>query len=414
MYLIRIAVRNLFRRRTRTVVIGSILSVAVVCFLLLESFMVAMMDVAFDNVIDFETPHVEVGRAKFLSEADAGQMLPVKEYFAVDEALREEAQQLSGYRASTTALDFSADFIAGRYDFPVTVRAIDLDSFGDVFAHEDNIARGSFVDREGGAVIGKDLARFFDLEVGDDFTLRFQDKDGYFNTLWGAVNGILDTPHHEINQAWVFLAREDGVQGLGVPDEAVHRYMIRLQHREGAKHRAEELQAAIGGSDLEVRSYRDASELLLTMEAWGYIETYFILALFLLVGAIGIIAAVVLSALERIREIGMMKALGLKESEILRVFLYEAGGIGAIGGLIGCVVGGIGIWLFKVYGFPMDMFFEIEAFSMLPMDPRLYGVWNTWSFVLIFVIVVALAVASSVFPAWWAAKRDPIEAIRHR
>ncbi len=415
MYLLRIAVRNLFRRRTRTLVIGGILAIAVVFFLLMESLMIAMMDTAFENVIDFETPHIEVGLADFFDEADNRRTLPLNKAFSMDGEIENELKQVPGFEAKTAVLDFSAEFIAGRYDFPVQVRAIEPDTFGDVFRHEQYLVEGSFVEPgEPGVVIGSELARYFQLDAGDFFTLRFQDREGSFNTMEGEVKGIISTPHHQVNLGTVFAARDQAVPRLRLDDDAVHRWMIRLEDRGLAQAGAQHLASALVNPQFEVRSYRDASEMLVSMELWGYIETYFILGLFLMVGIIGIVAAVILSALERVEEIGMMKALGLREREIVGVFLFEGGGIGVVGGLIGCAVGAVAVGLFAAYGFDMGYFMDIDALAAVPMGDTLYGAWSLRSFVFIFAVVVLAALVSSVVPSYWASKKDPIEAIQHR
>ena len=415
MYLIRIALRNLLRRRSRTLVIGSILAIAVVFFLLIESVMVAMMDLSFKNAIDFETPHIEVSRQGLIDEEAKGNVVPLEETFSISNSTEETIAGLADYQAATPVLDFSADFIAGRYTFPVLVRSIEPDSFSQVFYHDQYVQTGAFLETgQSGVVIGERLAQFFDLDVGDYFTLRFRDRQGSFNTMEGEVRGILATPHPDMNLRTVFVDREAAASRLGLANDAANRWMVRLTQRGSAPEQSQELQASLSNSQLVARSYREAAEFLVAVEAWGYIETYFILALFLLVGAVGIVAAVILSALERVSEIGIMKAMGLRENEIVRVFVIEAGGIGLVGGLIGCILGALSVGLFVIYGFDMSFFLDIDAMSAFPLQGRLYGAWNTSSFFFILAVVVAIALLSSLLPAYTAAKKDPIEAIRRR
>ncbi len=186
-----------------------------------------------------------------------------------------------------------------------------------------------------------------------------------------------------------------------------------MGNRDIALRRANSLAYEFENTDYEVRSYRDSSPMLVSMEAWGYLETYFIMALILLVGAIGIINAIVLSSLERVSEIGMMKAMGLKEGQIVKVFLMEATGIGVIGGLIGCLVSAVfNIYLVNV-GFDLETVWDSEALGM-PIAGRLYGVWNLSSFLIIFVLVILIAVIASIVPSYWAARKDPVDAIHHK
>lgn len=414
MYLLRIAFRNILRRRGRNFIIAGILIMAAIFFLFMESLMGGLMDITFGMILDFETPHIEIGQERFFTEAKAGEILPLEEAFVLEEEMLTAIRSADGFMALTPVLDFSADFIAGRYEFPVRVRAIAPDNFRQVFRNHEYLAAGEFVEaNDSGIVIGDQLARFFDLEVGDFYTLRFQDRQGSYNTMQGEVKGIVSVPHSDMNLGTVFVARDQASLALGVEAGAVSQIMIRMGDRKQAITQANIWREQSGDSDFQVRSYRDAADLLVLLEGWGYQETYAILFLFLLVGAIGIVCVIILGAIERVREIGIMKAMGLKESQIVRIFLIEAGGIGALGGLIGCACGAVLVFLFKTYGMNMAAFVDLKGIG-IPLGDKIYGAYSFSSFVLIFVFVVITAVVSSIVPAYWAARKDPMEAIRHK
>ena len=376
--------------------------------------MLGLFDVSFENIIDFETPHITVGRPEFISGVDEGERLPIEETFVPDDEMLAEIQGLEGFSDFTSVLDFDADFIAGRYDYPVLVRSIDPESFEKVFNHSKYLIEGEFLQPgDTGVVIGDQLAGFFDLEVGDFYTLRFQDKQGSFNTLQGEVKGIFSVPHPEMNIDTVLVDREEAAAALALEQDMISQLMVRMEDRQLAEAQAEILDDRLSGTAFEVMSYRDASDFLTAIEAFGYIEIYFILALFLIVGAVGIISALVLAALERIEEIGMMKAMGLKRSQIVRVFMLEAAGIGVIGGTLGMILAGISITLLRNFGIDMEAFLDMEGLG-LPFTGRLYGGWNFSSFPLIFIFIVVIALLASIVPAYWAAGKDPSDAIHHR
>ena len=99
----------------------------------------------------------------------------------------------------------------------------------------------------------------------------------------------------------------------------------------------------------------------------------------LLIGMVGIINNVILSALERTSEIGMMKALGMREWEIVFVFMAEATGIGILGGLMGCLLGFIGVnWLVNNGLYFTRIMGEGLGWSEYGVSvlERIYGVWN--------------------------------------
>ncbi|MEM2703776.1 MAG: FtsX-like permease family protein [Candidatus Bathyarchaeia archaeon] len=120
----------------------------------------------------------------------------------------------------------------------------------------------------------------------------------------------------------------------------------------------------------------------------------------LLVAGIGIITTLYTSMLERIREIGVLKAIGFKDRHVLMLFLYEAILIGVFGSIFG-VFGGIGLSyaiidvFFSRIGFPVKPFFTIEAFLKS------------------IAMAIGLSIAAGLYPAWRASKLDPVVALRH-
>ena len=124
----------------------------------------------------------------------------------------------------------------------------------------------------------------------------------------------------------------------------------------------------------------------------------------LLVASFGIANTMIMSILERTREIGIMKAIGGSDSEIMRIFFFEASLIGLAGGTFG-VVGGWGvdrIANFLVNRYVVKQAPYIEFFS-IP--------WYLWLGAIVFAVLISLLAA--VYPALRAARIDPIKALRH-
>ena len=119
----------------------------------------------------------------------------------------------------------------------------------------------------------------------------------------------------------------------------------------------------------------------------------------LLVASIGIITTLYTSMLERIREIGLLKAIGYKNHHILRMFLYEAALIGLIGGTIG--IGG-GVVLAKL----MKMVF----FAKMPFLEPFFSVINM---IEVWLLSVVLSIISGLYPSWRASRLDPIVALKY-
>lgn len=120
----------------------------------------------------------------------------------------------------------------------------------------------------------------------------------------------------------------------------------------------------------------------------------------LTVGGVGIMNTMYTSVLERTREIGIMKAIGAKNSDIIILFLLEAGALGLLGGIIGTA---FGIILSKTVEFAADKL----GYSILKISLS----WSLMLFSIMFSFVVGSA--AGVFPALRAARLKPVEALRY-
>jgi putative ABC transport system permease protein len=112
----------------------------------------------------------------------------------------------------------------------------------------------------------------------------------------------------------------------------------------------------------------------------------------LLVGSIVIMNIMLVAVTERTKEIGIRKALGAKQSDILKQFLFEAGTLAAIGGIVGLIIA-------KLIGF------VVSAFLIQTIIP-------IWAAVVAIGVSALVGIAAGLYPAWKAARLDPIEALR--
>ena len=125
-----------------------------------------------------------------------------------------------------------------------------------------------------------------------------------------------------------------------------------------------------------------------------------IAAIALLVASIGIMNTMLTSVMERTHEIGVMKAIGANNSDVMSIFMFEGMFISLLGGVSGIVIGVIG-----AQGFSL-----VTAQSMGAM---LQPVFTIFSILLGITVAVVVGMISSFYPAWKAAKMSPIEAVRY-
>ncbi|MEO5356596.1 MAG: lipoprotein-releasing ABC transporter permease subunit [Nitrospirae bacterium YQR-1] len=134
---------------------------------------------------------------------------------------------------------------------------------------------------------------------------------------------------------------------------------------------------------------------------------FVILTLIVIVAAFNIISTLIMNVMEKEREIAILKAMGATNSGIMAIFMFQGFLVGAIGTLIGVTAGAVTCYLLDSYELiklPPDVYY----LSHLPVK------WKLWDFVLVSASALSISFLSTIYPAWQAAKLDPIEPLRFK
>ncbi len=147
---------------------------------------------------------------------------------------------------------------------------------------------------------------------------------------------------------------------------------------------------AMGGAIEDLESIFGVLELFLLVIA----------SISLIVAALGIMNTTLMSVMERTHEIGVMKAIGAKNRNILFLFLMDAGVVSGLGGVLGCIVGVITA---KVISYGIYAWFDVEIAAIVEPGVLLGGV----------AVAVLVGILSGLYPARKASKMSPVEAVRY-
>ena len=160
------------------------------------------------------------------------------------------------------------------------------------------------------------------------------------------------------------------------------------------------LKSARGNENFEVKTPQQLLEQLNVLLSIVQIIFISIAAISLVVGGIGIMNSMFTSVLERRREIGIMKAIGATNKQIMTIFLIESAMFGLIGGIIGVSLGSLGAFLVKLVA-------SIVGFELIKISLNLWLIFFSLGF------AVSIGMISGFIPAYQAAKLKPVEALRY-
>ena len=411
MFAIKLGLRNLTRQKRRNIITAMVIAYAFFAYLFMDSMMNGMEEMSFENIRDLETGNIQIVHSDYWEEREE---LPLENLVYLDQDVEESLKNINGLSGISPELRFVANLNNGIDELPVLGLGIDPDRYQEVFTTGEYLVDGSmFSLGENKAVIGEKTAQLMDLKIDDYITLLVRTKEDTFNTIDVEIAGIVNTTNPMVNSGTVFVPIDIAQQALNVENRVS---LIAIKVNPGYEESVTEtLNQNFKRKDLNLKAYswRESAETVIALSTAKKAGIGVILLVVLLIGVIGIINNVILSALERTEEIGMMKALGMKEMEIVSVFMVEATGIGIIGGLAGCLLGAIGVgWLIK-YGFDLSYAGDMTTYG-IPILNKIYGVWNFSAFGFLFILGIIVALFSSIVPALWAARKDPVKAIYHR
>ncbi|MDD3655415.1 MAG: FtsX-like permease family protein [Atribacterota bacterium] len=415
MFSIRLGLRNLTRQKRRNIATIFIIAFAFFVYLFVESMMDGLTNMSFDNIRNFETGDIQIAHPDYWEEREE---MPLENLIHWNNELEETIRQTQGVTGVSPELQFFANLNNGIDEMGVIGMGIVPEDYNQVFETQAYFTEGSMSAlSENKAVIGDRLAKLMDLKMHDYIILLVRTQEDTFNTIDVEIGGIIRTLNPLVNSGTVLLSLESVQKALNT-DHLVATVSIKA-----SPGKEEKVLQTVNQNfqeenfSLKAYSWQESAQSLINYSKMEKQAVAAIMSIVLLIGMVGIINNIVLSSLERKSEIGMMKALGMREWEIVFVFMVEAIGIGLLGGLMGCLMGFIGVsWLVNQGISFVALYGEIAEWAQfgIPIMDKIYGVWNYATFGYIFFLGTLVAILSSIIPAYWAAKKDPVEAIYRR
>ncbi len=411
MFLTKLAFKNLVRHKTRTLITAGIIAFAIFFYLLLDSLILGMTNMSYESIIDYQSGHLQIANQVYWEEKDD---LPLRNLINPDSVMISAISSINGYKAYSPEVNFQAILNNGMNELPVLGKGVDPEKYMQVFKLGDKFVEGRMCKQgEHKAVIGKRLADLMKIGINDYIILLVKDKNETFNTIEVEICGLVHSSNPHINRNLVLLPLDIVQKSLNINNQ-VSKIIVTLDNKDMAKESGHQLKNTIDKStgnnifiwsDLEAISFAGAKNA----------GNQLMMMMILFIAAIAIVNTVILAALERMEEIGMMKAMGLEVKEIIFTFVMESAGIGLLGGIVGVMLGIGGVWLLVLYGFDWSVMTSMDLASFgMPIIGKMYGSWNISAFVNIFLYGLVVSILSSILPAHWAASKDPIKAIYHR
>ncbi len=263
------------------------------------------------------------------------------------------------------------------------------------------------------AVLGSRLLRELQLQPGGKFVVTVQSRSGELASELFRVGGVVTTGLREVDASLILVGRERAARMAGIPGE-IHELAVILRSA-GAQGEALPAVAGLieGRPELRAVSWEEAMPNLANAIKLDYASQKFIFVVILLIVTIGVVNTQLMSVMERIREFGVILALGADPGRLRRLVLTEALLLGGVALLFGTLLGSLATWYLVVRGIDLRAFVpETLEVGGVIFEPVLRATWDLPWMGQIALYVVGLCLLASLYPAFKAGRTQPAEAMR--
>ena len=398
----KIAWASLVRRRTRSVLVVMMIAVSLWGLFFMEGIYDGMTEQMINNAIRSDSGHISLFGEGYRLDPDLSRQ--VDDVAVVDSLLARDSRVLSYVkRLKQDGLVATAHYSRG-----VAIFGVDLAAEEKHGRLKGYLSQGefSFGKKGRGAIIGFKLADKLQVRIGSKIVLSAQDSHEEVSAAPLKVRGILKTNNMALDENAVFIGDKKARKLLSM-DEGVSQVAVILHD-----------EAQIAGLQQELRRQFPHLEILrwdelypalmqsrVMMEGFNLVTSLLIFC----VAALGIFGVMLVSVLERLREFGIMLAIGTRFSQLRNIIFVESFFLGFIGFSLGSLVGGATLYFFKVNGLDLSMF--SDAFDEFGMDAVTYAIIRPGYFVMALAAVTLATFLSVLIPLRVLKKSKPIEAI---
>jgi ABC-type lipoprotein release transport system permease subunit len=402
--------KNVWRNKLRSGII--ILAIAIGLFggIFSNAFFMGMVDQRVNSAIKYETSNLQIHNPAFLMDESINNGIANADQLLNKIAGFSEIKGVS-LRLTESGMAGTAEANAG-----VIVNGIHPEQEQKVTQIQEVLIEGDYLKNTDliGILIGKKLSEKLNADLGDKIVLSMADGQG--EVVYGAfkVKGIYDTQNHMFDGVQVFVNYTDLQNLLKTPESYYTKIAIGLHKNEetiAIKNAiGEKLHAESEAKEIKIQDWSEIDPTLkLMVQSMDYFAWFFI-GIILMALAFGIINTMVMVVMERTREIGMLMAIGMNKRRIFSMILWETVFLSFVGAMAGMLFSALSLQLFMKTG--LDLSMVGEGMNAYGIDTVIYPKAEFSFYITVGIMVFITALISSVFPARYALKLQPANAVR--
>ena len=396
--MIKLAFRNLLRTKRRTFLTFSVITFAVMYYIVFAGMLDGVEKDSIHNFISVNSAHIKIFSKEYDENTFTG-------YIQNPESIETKIKKLPMVKNFTHRLKITGFLDNGKDRFPVLITGIDIEKDKEVFALNKYLKGKNL---KNGIWLGSNVAENFNVKEGDSIYLQLIKDNGDIVSKKVKIEGILNTPDMEINNSYAYIPLNKLQKLIGTGNAISEIDIIVLHYKKVERYREEIVKKL---NNIKVSTWIEEGQAFLSISKVKSSASSAILLFIVIIGIIGTANTLLISVFERIKEIGTLKSIGMTDGEIMRLFITEGAFIGIIGSSLGLIFGVLINYYLSVKGIDisplikdMDIGYKISGI--------IKSTWNIRSLILAAIMGPLSTIVASYIPARIAKKMTPAECLR--
>ncbi|HTX79229.1 MAG TPA: FtsX-like permease family protein [Longilinea sp.] len=404
---LRMAWRNIWRHRRRTIIVLSALGIGLAFMIFYDGLIDGFDQAIYGNAIKVLGGNIRVHAPGYSESTNADPLLPLTD----DQAVVKAAQSIPNVVAASRRINTGGLASNREGAFAVSIIGIEPEAEASANLIAQHVTGGRYLTSEDqdSLLIGQGLADLMNVQVGDRITLVGQSTHEQMRQRTMTIVGIYSVGVTTLEQSTVYISLAEAQDLYNLPGQSTE-VIITLKKLGDEPSVISALSASMPGDEYQTwaQAFPELQNAVGAKNQFMTILSFIIV----LIAAIGVINLLLMAVYERTREIGLLGALGFRPRQITLLFVLEGAMLGLAGVLVGAILGyGINA-IFGVVGMDFSAYTSVTSYMAL-ITGKIYPSFVPGSLLTRSLPVLVITVLAALYPAHEAARHEPAEDLHY-